>query len=112
MKVWRYHKWDGSQEEFSLDAKKALDAMTDLMMEGLTAEEALEWMRQHGFEMAGMNFRVMGLEELQNERSMGALVLREKLRELPRSPKLRDLAARELVAPRIVDLALTLAGAK
>jgi uncharacterized protein with von Willebrand factor type A (vWA) domain len=67
MAVWRYSRWDGSLDEFSLDAKQALDAMTDLMMEGLTAQEALEWMRQHGFELGGMNFRVMGLEELRDE---------------------------------------------
>ena len=67
MKISRYSRWDGSQNEFSLDAKQALDAMTELMMEGLSAEEALEWMRQHGFELGGMDFRVMGLEELQSE---------------------------------------------
>jgi uncharacterized protein with von Willebrand factor type A (vWA) domain len=67
MKVWRYSRWDGSLEEFSLDAKQVLDAMTELMMEGLSAQEALEWMRQQGFELGGMNFRVMGLEELENE---------------------------------------------
>jgi uncharacterized protein with von Willebrand factor type A (vWA) domain len=67
MKVWRYSRWDGQQEEFSLDARQVLDAMSELMMEGLTAEEALEWMWQHGFELGGMNFRVMGLEELENE---------------------------------------------
>ncbi len=34
--------------------------LSDLMMEGLDAREALEWMREHGFPMAGMNMRVMG----------------------------------------------------
>ncbi|MEE2662746.1 MAG: hypothetical protein VX681_01400 [Myxococcota bacterium] len=67
MKVWRYSRWDGRQEEFSLDAKQVLDAMSELMMEGLSAQEALEWMRREGFELGGMNFRVMGLEELENE---------------------------------------------
>jgi len=67
MKVWRYSRWDGTQEQFSLDAKQVLDAMTELMMEGLSAQEALEWMRREGFELGGMDFRVMGLEELENE---------------------------------------------
>ena len=67
MKLWRYSRWDGAQEAFSLDARQALDAMSELMMEGLTAQEALDWMRQQGFELAGMDFRVMGLSELQNE---------------------------------------------
>jgi uncharacterized protein with von Willebrand factor type A (vWA) domain len=75
MKVWRYSAWDGSQDEFSLDVKSALDALSNLMMEGLDAREALEWMRQYGFEMAGMNMRVMGVEELVQE-------LNDKIREL------------------------------
>jgi uncharacterized protein with von Willebrand factor type A (vWA) domain len=75
MKVWRYSAWDGTQDEFSLDVKSALDALSDLMMEGLDAREALEWMRQYGFEMAGMNMRVMGVDELVQE-------LNDKIREL------------------------------
>ncbi len=67
MKAFRYSRWDGTQDEFSLDAGHALDALSDLMMEGLDAAEALEWMREHGFELAGLNMRVMGLEELLEE---------------------------------------------
>jgi uncharacterized protein with von Willebrand factor type A (vWA) domain len=70
-----YSRWDGSQDEFSLDAKRALEALSDLMMEGLSAAEALEWMRQSGFELAGMDFRVMGRDELLQE-------LRDQIREL------------------------------
>jgi uncharacterized protein with von Willebrand factor type A (vWA) domain len=62
-----YSRWDGSQSEFSLDARRALDALSDLMMEGLDVREALEWMREHGFEMAGLNMRVMGTDELMVE---------------------------------------------
>jgi len=67
MTRWRYSQWDGTQSEFSLDARRALDALSDLMMEGLSPEEALEMMRRAGFEMAGMDFRVMGTEELIQE---------------------------------------------
>jgi uncharacterized protein with von Willebrand factor type A (vWA) domain len=67
MKVHRYSRWDGSQDDFSLDARKALDALSDLMMEGLDVEEALEWMRQAGFELGGMQMRVMGVQELLDE---------------------------------------------
>jgi uncharacterized protein with von Willebrand factor type A (vWA) domain len=67
VKAWIYSRWDGTQEEFSLDPQQALDALADLMMEGLDAREALEWMRQHGFELAGLDMRVMGLEELVEE---------------------------------------------
>ncbi len=62
-----YSKWDGTQDEFSLDSDKALDALSDLLMEGLDVREALEWMRRHGFELGGMDMRVMGVEELINE---------------------------------------------
>jgi uncharacterized protein with von Willebrand factor type A (vWA) domain len=62
-----YSRWDGTQTEFSLDADKALEALSDLLMEGLDVREALEWMRQHGFELAGLDMRVMGVEELLSE---------------------------------------------
>ena len=67
MKNFRYSSWDGTQDEFSLDVDSALDALSDLMMEGLDAQQALEWMRQYGFEMARLNMRVMGIEELLRE---------------------------------------------
>ena len=67
MKSIVYSRWDGSQSEFSLDADSALDALSDLMMEGLDAREALEWMQRYGFELAGLDMRVMGLEELIGE---------------------------------------------
>ena len=83
-----YSRWDGSQEAFSLDAQQALDALSDLMMEGMSAAEALEWMRQYGFELAGMDFRVMGLEEMAAE-------LRDEIRSLEQKYRL-DQAQDEL----------------
>jgi len=44
-------------------------------MEGLGVDESLEWLRQSGFELAGMDFRVMGVEELLRE-------LQQQAREL------------------------------
>ena len=67
MRAYRYSRWDGSLDEFSMDAQSALEQLSDLMMEGLNTREALEWMREHGFPMAGMNMRVMGLQELVRE---------------------------------------------
>ena len=67
MRSFLYSCWDGSQESFSLEARRTLDALSDLMMEGLDAAEALGWMRRHGFEMAGLDMRVMGLDELLDE---------------------------------------------
>ena len=64
MKAHLYSRWDGTQREFSLEAGEALDALSELMMEGLDAREALEWMRDYGFELAGLDMRVMGREEL------------------------------------------------
>jgi uncharacterized protein with von Willebrand factor type A (vWA) domain len=75
VKRYVYSRWDGSLEAFSLDARQALDALSDLLMEGLDASEALEWMRRYGFEMAGQDFRVMGTDELIAE-------LREQARQL------------------------------
>jgi len=77
VRAWIYSRWDGSQEAFSLDAGAALDALSELMMEGMDAREALEWMRQHGFEPAGLDMRVMGSEELIRE-------LRDEAEELAR----------------------------
>ena len=67
MRRHRYSRWDGSQAEFSLDAERALEGLSDLLMEGLDLQEALEWMRQSGFELAGLEMRVMGLQELLDE---------------------------------------------
>ena len=53
MRTAVYSRWDGSQEEFRLDGRRALDALSRLLMEGLDAREALEWMRRQGFELAG-----------------------------------------------------------
>jgi uncharacterized protein with von Willebrand factor type A (vWA) domain len=62
-----YSRWDGSQAYFSLEAEQALDELSRFLMEGLDAQQSLEWMREYGFELAGMDFRVMGLEELLRE---------------------------------------------
>ncbi|HKU44786.1 MAG TPA: VWA domain-containing protein [Polyangiales bacterium] len=75
MKVVLYSRWDGTQQEWTLDTERALDALGDLMMHGLNAREALQYMRQHGFDLAGQDFRVMGARELMQE-------LRKQAREL------------------------------
>ena len=83
-----YSRWDGSLAEFSLDAEHVLDALSDRMMEGLSAAEALEWLRRQGFELAGLDMRVMGLDELQQE-------LRDEIRSLYERYQM-DSATREL----------------
>jgi uncharacterized protein with von Willebrand factor type A (vWA) domain len=67
MKVYRYSAWDGTQSEFSLDPEPALGALSDLVMEGLSVAEALEWMQAGGFDLAGLDMRVMGVDELVQE---------------------------------------------
>ncbi len=71
----RYSRWDGTQSPLELDADGALEQLQQLMMEGLSAEEALEWMQRYGFDLAGTEFRVMGIEELLQE-------LRQQARDL------------------------------
>lgn len=93
--AWRYSRWDGTQREFSLDVRRTLDALSDLLMEGLAVDEALEWMRRYGFELAGADVRVMGVQELLEE-------LREQARALFERYHLND-ATREL-ARRFEDI--------
>jgi uncharacterized protein with von Willebrand factor type A (vWA) domain len=100
----RYSRWDGSQQPFELDADGALDQLQQLMMEGLSAQEALEWMQRYGFELAGTEFRVMGLEELLRElrnqarQQMAPFNLDHVFDE--RWQRLRDLLEREEQAQR------------
>lgn len=75
MKFTRYSRWDGTQTEWTLDVERALDALADRMMHGLSAREALDNMRHYGFELAGQDFRVMGMQELARE-------LQKQMREL------------------------------
>ncbi len=70
-----YSRWDGTQAGFSLDARPALAALADLLMEGQGVREALGWMRRHGFGLAGLEMRVMGSDEL-------AAALLERVQEL------------------------------
>jgi len=80
MKLHRYSRWDGTQEEFSLDARRALDALSELLMDGLDVDEALAWMRQHGFELAGLDMRVMGVSEVIEELRREIRALEERYR--------------------------------
>lgn len=75
MKFAIYSRWDGTQSEWKLDAERALDTLSELMMHGLSAREAMQYMQQYGFDLAGQDFRVMGTRELAAE-------LRKQMREL------------------------------
>jgi uncharacterized protein with von Willebrand factor type A (vWA) domain len=95
----RYSRWDGTQRAFSLAAEAALDELSRHLMEGMSVDEALSWMRYQGFELAGMDFRVLGVEELLQQ-------LRQQARERmaghnmertfdERWERLRDILERE-----------------
>jgi len=88
MTVYRYQRWDGTQAEFRLDPDDALDAVSDLLMEGLSLSEALDVMRQFGFALAGREMRVMGVDELLRELRRQAEVLERQvhLREATDAP--------------------------
>jgi uncharacterized protein with von Willebrand factor type A (vWA) domain len=91
-----YSRWDGSQQAFSLDPERALHALSGLMMEGLSAREALEWMRQFGFDMAGLNLRVMGVDELQQELERERRSLEQRYRMDGATDELRERLERIL----------------
>ena len=104
MKTAIYSRWDGTQQAFSLDAERALEKVSELMLEGLSAAEALEWMRRAGFELAGLDMRVMGVEELLSELQDEIRALERELRMDRATDSLRErldaLLAREQQALR------------
>ncbi|MEE8398367.1 MAG: VWA domain-containing protein [Desulfobacterales bacterium] len=67
MKSYLFKRWDGSQELFSLKKKDIVDKFMENIMKGMTPNMSLAEMMWDGFDMAGMNFRVMGLEEMLRE---------------------------------------------
>jgi uncharacterized protein with von Willebrand factor type A (vWA) domain len=90
VKIFRYSRWDGTQPDFSLDPKQALAALSELLMEGADPREALAWMRRFGFELAGLNLRVMGADELRAELEREARSLRERYRMDTATQELRE----------------------
>lgn len=67
MKSVRYKKWDGSQEPFDLKRKGMVETFLDNIAKGLSPQTSLAQMMWSGFPLSGMNFRVMGLEEMIRE---------------------------------------------
>ena len=67
MKSYLYKKWDGTQKPFSLKKKDIVDKFMENIMKGMTPNMSMAEMMWDGFEMGGMNFRVMGLEEMLQE---------------------------------------------
>ena len=64
MKKIIYSQWDGSQLPFSLNRKEIVDRFMENIMKGMSPGMSLSEMFRSGFSLAGMDFRVMGLEEM------------------------------------------------
>ena len=64
MKLFRYSRWDGTQQPFSDKKKEIIDHFMENIMKGMSANTSLAQMLWEGFPLAGMDFRVMGLEEM------------------------------------------------
>lgn len=75
MKSTIYTAWDGSQTPFTLKRKDIVKAFMDNIMQGLDPNMAMAQMLWEGFPLAGMDFRVMGLQEMLQD-------LQEKKEEL------------------------------
>ena len=73
MKKIIYTTWDGSQLPFSLKREEVIEKFMENIMKGMSPNMSLAQMFWQGFPMAGMDFRVMGLqemvEELQNQKN-------------------------------------------
>ncbi|MBW1984841.1 MAG: hypothetical protein JRI53_08975, partial [Deltaproteobacteria bacterium] len=67
MKDFIFKKWDGSQQPFSLKRKEIVDQFMDNIMKGMNPNMSLAQMLWEGFPLQGMDFRVMGLEEILEE---------------------------------------------
>jgi uncharacterized protein with von Willebrand factor type A (vWA) domain len=105
MKKVIYQKWDGSQEPFSLKRKDIVDKFMDNIMKGMTPNMSMMQMLWDGFELAGMNFRVMGLEEMiqEIEKQKGDLFSRYSLEKIFDQPidELRYLLDQEAATRRM-----------
>ena len=66
-KSFVYKKWDGTQHPFDSREKEIVDAFMENILKGLSPETSMAGMFWDGFTLAGMDFRVMGLEEMLGE---------------------------------------------
>lgn len=67
MKSFRYSRWDGTQQPFSERKKEIIDRFMENIMKGMSPNTSIAQMLWEGFPLAGMDFRVMGLEEMIEE---------------------------------------------
>lgn len=78
MKSIIYYAWDGTQLPFTLKRKDVMDAFMENIMKGMTPNMSMAQMMWEGFDMSGMDFRVMGLEDMLKELEQEKQELYEK----------------------------------
>ncbi|MDA8140638.1 MAG: VWA domain-containing protein, partial [Desulfobacteraceae bacterium] len=64
MKRFLYNLWDGTQTPFTLKKREIIDRFLEDIMKGMSPGMSLAQMLWQGFPLAGMDFRVMGLDEM------------------------------------------------
>jgi len=110
MKSVRFKKWDGSQEPFDLKRKSMVETFLDNIAKGMNPRTSLAQMMWSGFPLAGMNFRVMGLEEMlrEVEKRADSLFAQYHLEKAFDQPidAIKSLLAQEQLTRRAQDLAL------
>ncbi|MEE9557290.1 MAG: VWA domain-containing protein [Candidatus Adiutricales bacterium] len=67
MKSFAYTYWDGSQLPFTLKRKEIIEKFMENIMQGMSPNMSMAQMLWDGFPLSGMDFRVMGLEEMLQE---------------------------------------------
>lgn len=67
MKTIKYTRWDGSRFPFTLDRQEIVDRFLENIMKGMDPTMSLSRMFWDGFSLSGLDFRVMGLEEMIQE---------------------------------------------
>ncbi|MBW2086374.1 MAG: hypothetical protein JRI54_10175, partial [Deltaproteobacteria bacterium] len=67
MKLIRYLAWDGTQLPFTLKRREVMERFMENIMKGMTPNMSMAQMMWEGFPLAGMDFQVMGLEEMIRE---------------------------------------------
>ncbi|HWH32218.1 MAG TPA: VWA domain-containing protein [Egibacteraceae bacterium] len=100
----RFSRWSGTQEPFGADvtAEELLDELSDDLIDGVPAEDALRRLLQRG--MSGMRGRVAGLDELRRRveqarrRELERLGLEGPLRQM--EERLGEIVERERLTAR------------
>jgi len=67
MKFVVYSPWDGTQQAFTLKRKEIVEKFMENIMKGMSPNMSVMQMMWEGLSLSGMDFRVMGMEEMIQE---------------------------------------------